>query len=132
MALRQIRKYPKKSLNRKSRSRKNYTNSKIVQCGSGDGRYVLPPAYFGKGMQGYHADGSSSLNSYGKQHAVSQGVISGNGKWAGPNLYPTMGGGSNYKKSLKPHQKGGSNCKKSLKPHQKGGSNCKKSLKSRK
>ncbi len=136
MPMRQIRKYPKKSLNRKSRSRKNYTNSnsKVVQRGGDDGRYVLPPAYFGKGMQGYHADGSSALNSCGKQHAVSQGVISANGKWAGPNLYPMMGGGCGCsgRRQYKPStQKGGAGPKKSLKTHQKGGMQPKKT-KSRK
>jgi hypothetical protein len=114
MPMRQIRKYHKKSLNRKSRSRKNYSNSKVVQRGGNNGRYVLPPSYFGKGIDGYYADGSSALNSSDKQHAVSQGVISANGKWAGPNLYPMMGGRNRLKSSK---QKGGSNPKKTLNTH---------------
>ena len=115
--MRQIRKHPKKSYSRKGRN-----NSNVVQRGGDDGRFVLPPAYFGKGMQGYYADGSSELNSCSKQHAVSQGVISSNGKWAGPNLYPMMGGscGCGGKRQFKPKtMKGGSQPKKSLKTHQK-------------
>jgi hypothetical protein len=140
--MRQIRKHPKQ----KSRSHKNYSscNSKIVQRGGDDGRYVLPPAYFGKGMQGYYADGSSELNSCGKQNAVSHGVISADGKWAGPNLYPMMGGAcgcsgrksksiksksqSASRRQFKPKtMKGGACPKKSLKTHQKGGMQPKKS-----
>lgn len=88
-------------------------------------------------MSGYHADGSSALNSCGKQHAVSQGTISSNGQWAGPNLYPMMGGdcGCSGRRQYKPNQKGGSTLKKSLKKnlktHQKGGMQPKKT-KSRK
>jgi hypothetical protein len=90
MPMRQIRKNPKQR-SHKSRSRKQM--SKMHNQKGGDpGRYNLPQAYFGKGIQGYYADGSSELNSCGKQHAVSQGIISANGKWAGPNLYPMMGG----------------------------------------
>jgi len=135
MPARQIRKHPKQR-SHKSRSRKQM-NKMLNQKGGDTGRYVLPPAYFGKGIQGYYADGSSELNSCGKQNAVSQGVISANGKWAGPNLYPMMGGacGCSGRRSLKPmnNQKGGNPVKKSLKPmnNQKGGNPVKKS-KSRK
>jgi hypothetical protein len=117
MPMRQIRKHKSKS-----RSRKHFTsNSKLVQRGGDDGRYVLPPAYFGKGMNGYYADGSSALNSCSKQHAVSHGVISANGKMAGPNLYPMMGGncgcsGRRNYKNPKPTQHGGMQPKKSLHP----------------
>ena len=130
MPMRQIHKHPKKSLNRKSHTRKQRSNSNVVQRGGDDGRFVLPPAYFGKGMQGYYADGSSEFNSCGKQHAVSHGVISANGKWAGPNLYPMMGGscGCSGKRQFKPKtMKGGACPKKSLKTHQKGGMQPKKS-----
>lgn len=125
MPVRQIRKNPKQR-SHKSRSRKQMTKMHN-QKGGDTGRYVLPPAYFGKGIQGYYADGSSELNSCGKQNAVSQGVISANGKWAGPNLYPMMGGacGCSGRRNLKPNlsQKGGNPVKKSLKPmlSQKGG-----------
>ena len=119
MPMRQIRKHPKKSLNRTT-PHKQRNNSNVVQRGGDDGRFVLPPAYFGKGMQGYYADGSSALNSCSKQHAVSQGVISANGKWAGPNLYPMMGGNCGCKRQFKPKtMKGGSQLRKSLKTHQK-------------
>ena len=135
MPARQIRKNPKQK-SRSSRSRKQFTKM-INQKGGDTGRYVLPPAYFGKGIQGYYADGSSELNSCGKQNAVSQGVISANGKWAGPNLYPMMGGscGCSGRRNLKPNtmqtQKGGNPLKKkSLKPNtmqtQKGGNPLKK------
>lgn len=129
--MRQIRKHP----NKKSRSRKNYSNSKVVQHGGDDGRFVLPPAYFGKGMQGYYADGSSELSSCGKQHAVSHGVISTDGKWAGPNLYPMMGGncgcnGRKYK-NIKSKSESGS-CRQFKSKTMKGGACPKKSLNSHK
>ena len=130
MPARQIRKNPKQK-SRSSRSRKQFTKM-INQKGGDTGRYVLPPAYFGKGIQGYYADGSSELNSCGKQNAVSQGVISANGKWAGPNLYPMMGGscGCNGRRNFKPKtMKGGNPVKKNLKlmSSQKDGSCVKKS-----
>jgi len=133
MPARQIRKNPKQKS--KSRSRKHM--SKMPNQKGGDpGRYNLPPAYFGKGIQGYYADGSSELNSCGKQSAVSQGVISANGQWAGPNLYPMMGGAcgcSGGRKQKNKTMKGGNSMKKSLKvmQMQKGGNRLIKS-KSRK
>ena len=66
--------------------------SKIMKGGD-DGRYVLPPAYFGGKQTGYFQDGSPELSSSTTQRAVSQGVTWGNGKYAGPNLYPSMSGG---------------------------------------
>lgn len=75
-----------------SKSRKHYS-TKSKQRGGDPGRIAIPPEYFGKGMQGYYADGSTALNSSGNQRAVSQGVLSSNGNWAGPNLYPQLGGG---------------------------------------
>ena len=91
------RKSSKSSKSRKSKAlSKSYRNkgktSKRLMRGGDDGRYVLPPAYFGKGTNGYYANGSPELQSKGNQHAVSQGTISGNGLFAGPNLYPMLGG----------------------------------------
>ena len=86
--MRQIRKKSKKSRsNRKSYSKKNRT-----MRGGDPGRVALPAAYFGGNMDRF-TDGSSELASCSKQVAVSQGVIHPDGRWAGPNLYPMMGGG---------------------------------------
>ena len=74
-----------------SKSRKSHSANRIHRGGD-PGRVALPPTYFGNGTRGYFADGSRELNSCSKQHAVSQGVLSADGKWAGPNLYPMMGG----------------------------------------
>jgi len=136
MPMRQIRKNPKqKSSGHKRRSRKNYKSTLSNQKGGDVGRYVLPPAYFGNGNRGYYADGSSELNSCGKQNAVSRGVISADGKWAGPNLYPMMGGscGCSGRRNFKPKtMKGGASPKKQFKPKtMKGGARPQKS-KSRK
>ena len=94
-----IKKLSKRKSRKSSKSKalsKSYKNKsktlKRLMRGGDDGRYVLPPAYFGKGTNGYYADGSSELKSGGNQHAVSQGTIWGNGKFAGPNLYPMLGG----------------------------------------
>ena len=128
MPVRQIRKNPKQ------KSRKSHSRNPM-QKGGDVGRYVLPPAYFGNGTSGYYADGSSALNSCGKQHAVSQGVISANGKWAGPNLYPMMGGdcGCSGRRNFKPKtMKGGSSHKKEFKPKTMKGGSCYKKTKSRK
>lgn len=114
---------------RKQQSHKKYKH----QRGGDTGRYVLPPAYFGKGTSGYYPDGSTELKTHGAQHAVSHGVISSDGKWAGPNLFPMMGGDCGCKKL----QRGGMHpTKKAFKPtiaHQKGGMHpTKKSLKHKK
>lgn len=91
MPARQIRKYKMKARSHsKSRSSKNYNNIIKLNQQGGEGSFVLPPAYFGKGSSGYYPSGSSELNS-GRQHSVSQGVISPGGKMAGPNVYPGMG-----------------------------------------
>jgi hypothetical protein len=107
MPLRQIRKHPK---SRSSRSSRKHRSSH--QRGGDPGRVALPPSYFGNGTSGYFADGSTELNRCARQNSVSQGSISSNGKWAGPNLYPMLGGrrkGSSRRRSLKAqHQVGGS------------------------
>lgn len=117
MPARQIRKNPKQ----KSHGHKSHSRNPM-QKGGDVGRYVLPPAYFGNGTSGYYADGSSALNSCGKQNAVSRGVISANGKMAGPNLYPMMGGAcgcsGSGRRNFKPKtMKGGSSHKKEFKPN---------------
>jgi len=81
----------KKTSNKKSSKRTN-KRSKVMRGGN-NGRYVLPPSYFGSGKQGYYPDGSSELSNSGNQVAVSQGTIWKNGNYAGPNLYPAMAGG---------------------------------------
>jgi hypothetical protein len=78
---------------KKSRSvRKSRTQKRRSMRGGDPGRVALPAAYFGGNMDRY-VDGSSELASCSKQMAVSQGVIHPDGRWAGPNLYPMMGGG---------------------------------------
>ena len=101
MPQRQIRKNPKSR-----NSRNSHKSRKFHQRGGDPGRVALPPAYYGNSTRGYFADGSSELNSCSRQHSVSHGVVSTNGKWAGPNLYPMLGG---RRRSLKaPQQRGGS------------------------
>lgn len=108
MPMRQIRKQSKQSKShRKSKSRR--------QRGGDPGRIALAPAFWGQGTRGYYADGSKELNSCARQNAVSQGVISKDGFWAGPNLYPMLGGKRHSRKNLskknhshKRSQKGGS------------------------
>jgi len=81
----------KKQTKRKSSFRAKY------QRGGDDGRFVLPPSYFGKGTSGYSEDAfGKTTNS--KQFAVSQGTIWQNGNMAGPNLYPMLGGDCGCKK----------------------------------
>lgn len=101
MPIKQIRKNSKsKRSNRKSQSSR--------QRGGDPGRVALPMAYFSKnGTPGYFANGSSELESCPRQVAVSQGVIHSNGKWAGPNLYPMLGG-KRSKRSKRSSQRGGS------------------------
>ena len=87
-----IRKSNKKSqqrvnnntLKRTSKHKKNKSRSKVMRGGD-DGRYVLPPSYFGGKQNGYV---SKFENLAG---AVSQGTVTSNGQYAGPNLYPSMG-----------------------------------------
>jgi len=82
-----------KNNNKKLSKSKSSKKSKSSVLKGGDaGRFVMPPAYYGKGTEGYYGSGSPELNSTGKQHAVSQGTISENGQFAGPNLFPMKGG----------------------------------------
>jgi hypothetical protein len=74
----------KKTLKRAIKNKKNNSRSKVMRGGD-DGRYVLPPSYFGGKQNGYV---SKFENLAG---AVSQGTVTANGKYAGPNLYPSMG-----------------------------------------
>jgi hypothetical protein len=83
MPLRQIRKH--KNSKSKSKSRR--------QRGGDPGRVALPISYFSKNNNaGYYADGSDALQGCPRQKAVSQGVMWPGGNWAGPNLYPQLGG----------------------------------------
>jgi len=94
-----------KSRSSKSRSSKSKSRSSSSMKGGDGGRVALPPSYYGNGTEGYFPGGSSELNSVGKQLAVSQGTIWGNGTMAGPNLYPMKGGNSACKKQRKSKNK---------------------------
>ena len=74
----------KKTMKRTNKNKKQNSRSKVMRGGD-DGRYVLPPAYFGGKQNGYV---SKFENLAG---AVSQGTVTANGQFAGPNLYPSMG-----------------------------------------
>ena len=74
----------KKTLKRTNKNKNNNSRSKVMRGGD-DGRYVLPPSYFGGKQNGYV---SKYENLSG---AVSQGTVKSNGQYAGPNLYPSMG-----------------------------------------
>jgi len=91
--IQQIRKSVKKSkVVRKIKSSKRSKRlSKKIMRGGDDGRFVLPPSYFGSSPSGYFPEGSSELKL--SPNSVSQGVIWSNGQYAGPNLYPSMTGG---------------------------------------
>jgi hypothetical protein len=89
MPMRKMRKNFNKRVSHKSNVNKL---TKTNLRGGNNGRYVMPQSYFGNGSNGYFPSGSSALNSSSNQHAVSQGVLSSNGKFAGPNLYPMPGG----------------------------------------
>jgi len=80
--------------NKQSRKTKSRSHSRSMS--GGDGRFALPPSYYGKGNSGYYE--SSNLPSNGNQKAVSQGTIWEGGKYAGPNLYPMLGGDCGCKK----------------------------------
>jgi len=73
-----------KTLKRTNKNKKNNSRSKVMRGGD-DGRYVLPPSYFGSNKNGYVADYTNISG------AVSQGTVGENGKSAGPNLYPSLG-----------------------------------------
>lgn len=81
--------------NKQSRKTKSRSHSRSMSGGD-PGRFALPPSYYGKGNSGYYE--SSNLPSNGKQKAVSQGTIWEGGKYAGPNLYPMLGGDCGCKK----------------------------------
>jgi hypothetical protein len=90
MPLKQIRKHPK---SKSHRSHRKSRSSNRRQRGGDPGRVALPLAYFTKSSTpGYYPDGAPELQPCARQNAVSQGVISSNGNWAGPNLYPMLGG----------------------------------------
>jgi hypothetical protein len=77
-------KLQKRTLKRTNKNKKNNSRSKVMRGGD-DGRYALPPSYFGGNQNGYVAKFSELPG------AVSQGTVSSDGKHAGPNLYPSMG-----------------------------------------
>lgn len=101
MPQRQIRKNHKSKSNRSRKSRSK------GQRGGDPGRVALPPSYWGKGTNGYFEAGSPELKGCSSQNAVSRGVISKNGFWAGPNLYPMLGGS---RKNLNPKPQYGGSC----------------------
>ena len=76
----------KRTLKRTNKNKKNNSRSKVMRGGD-DGRYVLPPSYFGGKKDGYVSDFTPLSG------AVSQGTVSAHGKFAGPNLYPQLTGG---------------------------------------
>lgn len=92
-----ISKKNNKKMNKNSKSKfstksRRLSKSKLMRGGD-DGRFVLPPAYFGGKQNGYYANGSPELSNSTGEHSVSQGSIWDNGQYAGPNLYPGMSGG---------------------------------------
>ena len=98
----------KKSKRSSKRSSKTLSKRKFVKKmkGGDAGRYVMPPSYYGSGNAGYFPEGSPELETSSKQHAVSQGMVWDNGKFAGPNLYPTMtGAGCGCSRKYKTHIK---------------------------
>ena len=103
--------------NSKTKS-KSKTKSHTMKGGD-DGRFNLPPSYFGKGLNGYFPSGSSELQSVGKQNAVSRGTISADGMSTGGNFYPMKGGkcgcNKNRKNSLKQKSNSKSKSKSKLK-----------------
>jgi hypothetical protein len=124
-----VKQYKKRSMsNKKSKSNKSHKSHKSRKSyksmkGGDDGRFGMPPAFYGNGTKGYFESGSSELNSNGKQHAVSQGTISADGFTAGPNLFPMKGGNCGCKKQKK---------SKTNKSFSKSHKNCKTSKKSKK
>ena len=104
-----------KTLKKYSKSKTNHKASFKNMRGGDDGRYVLPPAYFGEVPNGYYEAGSPELVGAGNQVSVSQGTVWEGGKYAGPNLYPMQGGGCGC--SGKRNQKSKSNNYKSKSKH---------------
>ena len=112
------RKTTNKNNKKSKRSSKTLSKRKFVKKmkGGDAGRYVMPPSYYGSGNAGYFADGSPELETSSKQHAVSQGMVWDNGKFAGPNLYPTMtGAGCGCSRKYKTHIKKNKHTKKTKK-----------------
>jgi hypothetical protein len=108
----------KKSKRSSKRSSKTLSKRKFVKKmkGGDAGRYVMPPSYYGSGNAGYFPEGSPELETSSKQHAVSQGMVWDNGKFAGPNLYPTMtGAGCGCSRKYKTHIKKNKHTKKTKK-----------------
>jgi hypothetical protein len=91
----------------KSLTKKNYNNLDSKKMHGGSNSNNIAPAYFGQGTRGYYPAGSDKLETCGSQHSVSQGIISADGKFAGPNLYPMLGGGCGCsgKRQFKPNKK---------------------------
>lgn len=101
----------------KTSSKRNKKRKFVKKMKGGDaGRYVMPPSYYGSGNAGYFAEGSPELETSSKQHAVSQGMVWEGGKFAGPNLYPTMtGAGCGCGRKYKTHIKKNKHLKKTKK-----------------
>ena len=101
----------------KTSSKRNKKRKFVKKMKGGDaGRYVMPPSYYGSGNAGYFAEGSPELETSPKQHAVSQGMVWEGGKFAGPNLYPTMtGAGCGCGRKYKTHIKKNKHLKKTKK-----------------
>ena len=95
MPLRQIRKHKNSKSKSRSRSSNSRNRKSRKQRGGDPGRIALPMSYFSaNNTSGYYADKKGCPN----QHAVSRGVISRDGNWAGPNLYPQLGGRNSQRK----------------------------------
>ena len=97
-----------RKLNKSRKFRKSH-----LMKGGDDRSTGLPAAYHNgtpSGLSGYFSPGSSELNPSGKNFPVSQGTLWSNGSMAGPNLFPTSGGGcgcsgkKNKNKKLKSHK----------------------------
>ena len=89
------KKHKKLTKSKKLNKTRKFKRSSVMKGGD-DRSTGLPSAYHNgtsKGLSGYYEPGSSNLKSTGKNYAVSQGTLWSNGSMAGPNLYPTSGGG---------------------------------------
>ena len=95
-----------KSVKNNNKSRKLNKSKKLnktrkfkrshLMKGGDDRTTGLPAAYHNGtpgGLKGYYESGSSELNPSGKNLPVSQGTLWSSGSMAGPNLFPTSGGG---------------------------------------
>jgi hypothetical protein len=110
-----------KRTKRASRHHKKSTR-KNVQLGGDPGAPFMPMEYYGGSNKHYFEGGSPELNNSDVGKSVSQGMISADGKTAGPDLYPTMqtlpgsmsGGGRRrsrrHKKSKRRQSGGGYAC----------------------